>query len=82
MTIELIEENEEINCFVGMNITDVEPDLEDKNLSYRVHAKFYTMTKTRSGRNVQMWGGKELENDPNRINLVIENDVVVKVYYG
>lgn len=82
MNANYMEKNAEINFFIGMKIADVEADLTDKRISYRIHTRTYMTTTTPSGRRVEMWNSNKDIYDINRVNLVVEDDIVVKTYYG
>jgi len=64
----MIEPNEELDCYVGMSLNEVENDLTDKDVVYRVikPGMMYTMNHLL-----------------HRVNIKVDdNDIVTSVYYG
>lgn len=67
---DLIEKNEELEPYIGMYSPDVQQDLEDKGIRFRIWIIGNPSRDT-------------MEYNIDRVNIVVDNkDIVVKLYYG
>lgn len=66
----MIDPNEELDCYIGMDINEVENDLCDKEIEYRTRAEGVVYRDT-------------AEFKTNRVNLVVgKTAYVLWAYYG